>query len=441
MNRFLFRHIDNSALIVFRVIFGFLIFCEAIGAILLGWVKATMVDPQFTFSFIGFEWLQPLPGFGMYIYYVIMGVFGLFVMLGYRYRLSIIMYTLMWTATYFMQKSSYNNHYYLLILLCGMMALLPANRWLSFDVRRKPEIRSLSMPNWCAWIIIFQMWIVYTYASVAKMYPDWLDGSVIKLLFLAKKHYFLIGDFLQQQWLHYFIAYSGLLFDLLVIPLLLIRRTRKWAFIASIFFHLFNSFVFQVGIFPYMSLGLCLFFFEPEYIRSLFLKKKPVFDKEIIDDPKFKKIGLISASVYFIIQIGLPLRHWFIPDNVLWTEEGHKLSWRMMLRSRSGLARFKVIDKATQEQFMINLDDYLTQKQKRLVSSRPDFIWQFAQLLKKEFKDQGQDIAVYVKCQVSVNGRPYRQLIDPEIDLASVKWNAFRHSDWILPSDLERKKP
>ncbi|NNK88449.1 MAG: HTTM domain-containing protein [Flavobacteriaceae bacterium] len=441
MNRFLFRHIDNSALIVFRVIFGILIFCEAIGAILLGWVKATMVDPQFTFSFIGFEWLQPLPGFGMYIYYVIMGVFGLFVMLGYRYRLSIIMYTLMWTATYFMQKSSYNNHYYLLILLCGMMALLPANRWLSFDVRRKPEIRSLSMPNWCAWIIIFQMWIVYTYASVAKMYPDWLDGSVIKLLFLAKKHYFLIGDFLQQQWLHYFIAYSGLLFDLLVIPLLLIRRTRKWAFIASIFFHLFNSFVFQVGIFPYMSLGLCLFFFEPEYIRSLFLKKKPVFDKEIIDDPKFKKIGLISASVYFIIQIGLPLRHWFIPDNVLWTEEGHKLSWRMMLRSRSGLARFKVIDKATQEQFMINLDDYLTQKQKRLVSSRPDFIWQFAQLLKKEFKDQGQDIAVYVKCQVSVNGRPYRQLIDPEIDLASVKWNAFRHSDWILPSDLERKKP
>ena len=441
MNRFLFRHIDNSALIVFRVIFGFLIFCEAIGAILLGWVKATMVDPEFTFSFIGFEWLQPLPGYGMYIYYVIMGIFGLFVMLGYRYRLSIIMYTLMWTVTYFMQKSSYNNHYYLLILLCGIMALLPANRWLSLDARRNPEIKSLSMPNWCAWIIILQMWIVYTYASIAKMYPDWLDGSVMKLLFSAKKHYFLIGDFLQQEWLHYFISYAGLLFDLLVIPLLLIKRTRKWAFIASIFFHLFNSFVFQVGIFPYMSLGLCLFFFEPDYIRRLFLRNKPKFEGEIIDDPKFKKIGLISAAVYFIIQIGLPLRHWVIPDNVLWTEEGHKLSWRMMLRSRSGLARFKVVDKATQEQYMINLDDYLTRKQKRLVSSRPDFIWQFAQRLKKEFNEKEQDVAVYVTCHVSVNGRPYRQLIDPEVDLASVKWNAFRHSDWILPSALERKKP
>ena len=297
------------------------------------------------------------------------------------------------------------------------------------------------MPNWCAWIIILQMWIVYTYASIAKMYPDWLDGSVMKLLFSAKKHYFLIGDFLQQEWLHYFISYAGLLFDLLVIPLLLIKRTRKWAFIASIFFHLFNSFVFQVGIFPYMSLGLCLFFFEPDYIRRLFLRNKPKFEGEIIDDPKFKKIGLISAAVYFIIQIGLPLRHWVIPDNVLWTEEGHKLSWRMMLRSRSGLARFKVVDKATQEQYMINLDDYLTRKQKRLVSSRPDFIWQFAQRLKKEFNEKEQDVAVYVTCHVSVNGRPYRQLIDPEVDLASVKWNAFRHSDWILPSDLERKKP
>ena len=80
-NKFLFKQIDNSALIVFRIIFGLLCFLESVGAIFTGWVKKTLVEPQSTFNFIGFEWLQPLPGNGMYFYYAIMGLFGLFVML------------------------------------------------------------------------------------------------------------------------------------------------------------------------------------------------------------------------------------------------------------------------------------------------------------------------------------------------------------------------
>ena len=110
MQKFLFKHIDNSALIVFRIIFGLLIFLESVGAIFTGWVKRTLIEPQFTFSFIGFEWLQPLPGNWMYAFYAIMGLFGLMVMIGYKYRISMIAFTLMWSATYFMQKTSYNNH-------------------------------------------------------------------------------------------------------------------------------------------------------------------------------------------------------------------------------------------------------------------------------------------------------------------------------------------
>nr|WP_234405794.1 HTTM domain-containing protein [Leeuwenhoekiella sp. MAR_2009_132] len=33
-------------------------------------------------------------------------------------------------------KSSYNNHYYLLMLLLGIMACLPANRYFSIDVNK-----------------------------------------------------------------------------------------------------------------------------------------------------------------------------------------------------------------------------------------------------------------------------------------------------------------
>ncbi|MFN2260768.1 MAG: HTTM domain-containing protein, partial [Psychroflexus sp.] len=62
MNNFLFKRIDNSALVTFRIIFGLLITLEAWGAIFTGWVRKTLVEPSFTFNFIGLDFLQPLPG-------------------------------------------------------------------------------------------------------------------------------------------------------------------------------------------------------------------------------------------------------------------------------------------------------------------------------------------------------------------------------------------
>ncbi|HAV53896.1 MAG TPA: hypothetical protein DCX41_03055, partial [Aequorivita sp.] len=112
MDKFLFKQIDNIGLVLFRVVFGLLITIEAFGAIATGWVRRTLVEPPFTFNFIGFDFLQQLQGPGMYYYFVIMGIFGIFVMLGFKYRFSMIAYALMWTCVYLMQKSSYNNHYY-----------------------------------------------------------------------------------------------------------------------------------------------------------------------------------------------------------------------------------------------------------------------------------------------------------------------------------------
>ncbi|MGB1307340.1 MAG: HTTM domain-containing protein [Oceanihabitans sp.] len=437
MQSFLFKHIDNSALIVFRIIFGLLCFLESVGAIFTGWIKRTLVDPDFTFSFIGLEWLQPLPGNGMYWYYLVMGVFGFLIMIGYKYRFSAFMFALMWTATYFMQKSSYNNHYYLLVLLSAIMVLLPANQYLSVDAKLNPKIKSYSMPRWCALIFILQMFIVYTYGAIAKIYPDWLDTTVMGIFMQGKKDFFLIGNFLQQKGLHYFLAYGGILFDGFIIPFLLWKPTRKLAFFASLFFHLFNSIVFQVGIFPYLSLAFALFFFEQKTIHTIFLKSKPFYSEGKTILPKRSFLISMLFSLYFIIQIALPLRQHFIQDNVLWTEEAHRMSWRMMLRSKSGHATYSIIDKETNKKSFINLDDYVSKKQKRLLYTKPDFMWQFAQRLKKEYAKNGKDISVFVDSKISVNGRPYTQFTNPKIDIAALKWEHFKHSDWILPSKLD----
>jgi len=438
LNRWLFKQVDNSALVVFRVLFGLLIALEAFGAIFTGWIRRTLIEPDFTFNFIGFEFLQPLPGNGMLWYYGVMGVFGIFVMLGYRYRLSIICYGIMWAAVYLMQKSSYNNHYYLLMLLCFIMSFLPANRWFSLDAKIKPEISSISMPRWVWVLIVLQLWIVFTYASVAKFYPDWLDGSFPALLMRSKADYWLVGEVLQQEWVRYAITYFGLLFDLLIIPLLLWKKTRLPAFIAAIFFHLFNSFIFHIGIFPYMSLAFSIFFFPTEKINKWFLRnKKEHYDKGEIIIPPYRNFLIAAMSVWFIIQISLPLRHWFFKDDVLWTEEGHRLSWRMMLRGKSGRVAFKVVEKGASDTIFIDKKEYLSRKQLRAIPTKPDLIWQFAQRIEEEYAEKGKEVEVYAEGKISVNGGPYKTLINPKVNLAAEEWQHFKHHDWILPSNSE----
>ena len=149
---------------------------------------------------------------------------------------------------------------------------------------------------------------------------------------------------------------------------------------------------------------------------------------------------MVVLAIYFFFQLALPLRHHVIEDEVIWTEEGHRLSWRMMLRTRFGRTSFRVVDKATNNVTAIKMKDHLSQKQMRLVSTHPDAIWQFSQYLKKKFESDNEEVEVYVNCHVKINKGKFEPLIDPQVDLAAVKWNAFKHSDWILPSKLEQSK-
>ncbi len=435
LNKWLFTRIDNSALVVFRIIFGILLAVEAIGAIFSGWVERVFIEPQFTFNFIGFEFLQPLPGNGMIWYYAVLGLLGLCVAAGFRYRLSMSLYAIMWAGVYLMQKSSYNNHYYLLMLLCFLMIFVPAHRYASIDTKLNPKLKKISMPRWIWLLLVLQMWLVYTYASIAKLYPDWLDGTLPGLLMASKKDFWLVGDFLQLSWVKYVIAYFGILFDLLIVPLLLWKRTRLIAFLAAIFFHLFNSFIFHIGIFPYLSLAFILFFFPAEKINKYFLWKKPFYDAHEIRVLSYRKPLLSALGLWFLVQLALPWRHWFFQDDVLWTEEGHRLSWRMMLRSKNGKIQYKVVDKAHPgDTLFVQNSKYLSPKQSFALPSKPDLIWQFAQRLEKEYAQKGRDVEVYVDSKVSVNGGPYAPFIDPSVDLAAQKWRHFSHTPWILPS-------
>ena len=430
MNIF-FKAIDNSPLIVFRIFFGFLVACESFGAILTGWVKRVLIDPQVTFSFIGFEWLKPLPGFGMYFYFIAMGVFGLAIMLGYRYRIAIISYTILWAGAYFMQKTAYNNHYYLLLLISFLMIFLPSNSYASLDVRQNRIKEENTMPYWISLLFIIQVAIVYVFASIAKFYPDWLDGTFTRNLLADSTNVIALKKLFLQKWFYLFIAYMGIIFDLLIVPLLLFKKTRMLALLASLTFHLFNAIFLEIGIFPFFALTFVLFFYEPETIRSVFLRKKTSIETENGHSNYYgKKIVYFLIIPYLIIQLLLPLRHHFIEGDVLWTEEGHRLSWRMMLRERNGFIHIRIKDLKTGEESLYDYRKNLTDKQIQNLATKPDFIWQYCQYIKKEFK--GKDIAIFINCKNSINRKEYKTLIDPKFDMAKAKWDYFRHNEWLL---------
>ena len=426
-----FKAIDNSPLIVFRIFFGFLVACESFGAILTGWVKRVLIDPQVTFSFIGFEWLKPLPGFGMYFYFIAMGVFGLAIMLGYRYRIAIISYTILWAGAYFMQKTAYNNHYYLLLLISFLMIFLPSNSYASLDVRQNRIKEENTMPYWISLLFIIQVAIVYVFASIAKFYPDWLDGTFTRNLLADSTNVIALKKLFLQKWFYLFIAYMGIIFDLLIVPLLLFKKTRMLALLASLTFHLFNAIFLEIGIFPFFALTFVLFFYEPETIRSVFLRKKTSIETENGHSNYYgKKIVYFLIIPYLIIQLLLPLRHHFIEGDVLWTEEGHRLSWRMMLRERNGFIHIRIKDLKTGEESLYDYRKNLTDKQIQNLATKPDFIWQYCQYITKEFK--GKDIAIFIKCKNSINRKEYKTLIDPKFDMAKAKWDYFRHNEWLL---------
>jgi hypothetical protein len=116
-NNYYFSKTTHAApLVVFRVCFGFMMLASIVRFWYNGWIDLQYIQPTFFFSYHGFEWVKP---FGEYTYYLffICGLSAFFVAIGFKYRLSIILFFLSFTYIELMDKSTYLNHYYFISLL------------------------------------------------------------------------------------------------------------------------------------------------------------------------------------------------------------------------------------------------------------------------------------------------------------------------------------
>lgn len=414
-----------------------------------GWISKLYIEPDFFFSYYGFEWVQPL-GEWTYLIFMVCGLSALFVSIGYKYRTAIIVFFLSFTYIELMDKTTYLNHYYFISLLSFLMILLPANAYYSVDASRNENIRAQNVPAWAIDSIKLLIGIVYVYAGLAKLNSDWLLRAMPLQIWLPSNYSLpLLGDLFQLEWVHYAFAWAGALYDLSIPFLLLMKRTRLFAFALVVIFHLMTRILFPIGMFPYIMIVSALIFFDAglhnrilQWISKSLKIHKEQFDNAktyLVLNPIARKTTLGLLSLFFIAQLFIPFRYLLYPGELFWTEEGYRFSWRVMLMEKAGYANFKVMDPQTGQSFYVDNMEYLTRFQEKQMAAQPDFILEYAHHLHDHYRDQGiENPEIYVESYVALNGRMSRPYVDSEVNLAAIK-PSLKHRTWILPFDDEIK--
>ncbi len=439
MRGFFFRPIDIAGLVVFRIAFGVLMAWETLRYLALGWVKDHYVLPVLLLKYLGFWWLETPQSPVIYGVFAIMAASGLGIALGAHYRLSVAAFLLTHSYAFLLAGELYLNHGYLLSLVALLLLFMPAHRALSVDARRDPALYANTIERWPVLLLAGLLAVVYAYGGIAKLNGDWLAGEPIRhWLADAAKDLPALTAVLTSEACVGVIVYGGLAFDLGIVPLLVVRRTRALAVALSCAFHLTNALIFHIGVFPWFMLAATTLFFSPSWPR-----RAPLIGKDldrVLAAPRtarttgMSRLALAAfASLFALVQLLVPLRHWLYPGDVAWTEEGHFFSWRMKLRDKRGRVTVRVVARDGGASSRFDPASELTRDQLAKLLTKPDFILYYAHVLRDRYRRaHGHDVSVYADAFASLNYRPEQRMLKPSVDLASVA-PSLAPSDWILP--------
>lgn len=433
----LFRPGDIGMLVYYRVAFGGLMFCDTVQQLATCKIELAYMASAVQFKYPFFGWVALVPPNGVYGVVIAMMVASLLVILGWFYRAAITAFCLGYTYLFLADATNYNNHQYLICLLSFWMIFAPAHGRLSIDAWRKPSLRKDFAAAWHLDLLRVQMGLVYFFGGVAKLNADWLQGFPMRIWLLRSEQ---MGPLFTEMWGALLFSYGGLLFDLLIVPALLWRRTRLPGFAIAVLFHLTNSQLFSIGVFPWLAMATTVLFFPAEAPRKWLAWLRPRRAEDIYRAVKLPPpaIGVrhrVLAALllgYIAVQGMLPLRHVLYAGSPLWTEEGHRFAWHMMLRSKRAWGTFMLRDASSGKEWRIDpyeaLDDYYARK----MLVMPDLVLQYVHVLAADMRGQGCEVAVYADIEVSLNGREPESLVDSKVDLAKEP-RRIGHYPWILP--------
>ena len=104
-----------------------------------------------------------------------------------------------------------------------------------------------------------------------------------------------------------------------------------------------------------------------------------------------------------------------------------------MLMEKAGTAIFYVKDTQSGREGVVDNSEFLNPHQEKQMAMQPDMILQFAHFLGNHYAKIGLDNPqVRAEVYVTLNARPSRLLIDPNVDLMKER-DTFAPKTWILP--------
>ena len=434
--------VDIASLIVFRVLFGTIMACEMLRYATYGWIERDYVQPAHHFTFYGFDWVKPWPGPLMHLHFAVLLVAAVAVAVGFQTRLNAGLLGLGMAYVFLLEKSNYLNHLYLVTLIGFLMMVPPLSRRWAVDSAREPRERQDWAPRWQLWLIRLQLAIPYVYGGIAKINSDWLvRGEPMRAWLTGAADWPLVGAYATREPVVMFTSWAGCLFDLLIVPAILWRRTRPFAALAALAFHVTNSQLFEIGIFPWMMLAGTSLFFEPSWPRDLLARARRLLGRAELApladgrawEPARARLPAFLVLGYVLVQLILPFRHHLYPHNVMWSEEGQRFSWFMKSHHKECEGRFFARVLPAGSEWEIQPRDYLTERQEHAMLIWPDMIQDFARLAAADLEQKlGQRVAIRAVVTCSLNGCPPRPLTDPAVDLAAQP-RTLRPATWILP--------
>lgn len=435
--KLLFQQVSIAPLVILRISLGGLLLYSTLRSWQKGWVSELYIEPAYHFSFL--SWVTPVEGSGMYWVFGLMALSSFCILLGAFYRVSTVLFFFLFLYVELLDKTYYLNHYYLITLLTFWLACVPAHRAYSVDVLLFPRIRSLQCARWCILIFQVQLSVVYFFAGLAKVNPDWLlHGQPMATWLPAKYQLPILGSWFHLKETALLFSWLGCLYDLTIWFFLWKKKTRGFAYLAVLAFHILTVILFpRIGMFPAIMIAATLIFFSAKWHQRLlgFLpgdfswpEKKEVRPSV---SPRSQFISY-ALGIYLLFQLFLPFRYLFYPGNLFWHEQGYRFSWRVMLMEKNGYTQFILRDPKTGRQQEALVDGYLTAFQEQQLRSQPDMILQFARHLGDEFLEQkGYAPEVYVKSRLSLNGRRSQPFTNDTLDVYAS--DRPMKQNWILP--------
>lgn len=443
---FLSAPVNGTSLAVFRIWFALCMLANT-------WVYTIDVHidylkPKFFYSFI--PGMIMWPGAGIYVHFAIMAISAAMLGLGLYYRAAAVTFFLAHTYLFLLEKAYYQNHFYLVTLLSFLFIFLPADKVWSADNDEKGS--SNLVPRWSVLILKVQIAIVYFYGGIAKLNIDWLNGHPQTEFLSQFSHEPYIGQIVSHPWFAYLVTYGGIIIDLSIGFLLFWAPTFWLGALIATAFHLINSRLFPIGIFPWLMIGTTGLFAPydwPERVKNKLehWRSSSAKGKVEVLSPAPQSLPqpvswqyqistgmLILLHVYVLLQVVLPWRRFLYPGDTSWTELGHRFSWSMMLRTKLVKSfEVTVTNPKTGQKYLVDYSKDMSPKQIFHMQTRPDMILRYAHYVADvEGSKLGVRPKVSIRAVESLNLRQLQDLIDPSVDLAA-EHDTLLAPSWIVP--------